>query len=423
MDVDRNRLRRNIRETAAFGAIESVDGHGRTVLTGSDADRDAREYFIDQLESAGMSVRIDPVGTIAGRWTPADVDPDATPIALGSHLDSVPQGGIFDGPLGVYGALEAIRTIQESDFSPGRPFEVISFTEEEGGRFGIGTLGSSVATGELTVEEALTLEDDEGNTLADRLSSIGFRGDDRIDPVEWNAWLELHIEQGTRLESSGTSVGIVGTITGITNCRVVIEGESDHAGSTPMNERADALVAAGVFSRRVSETASALAKEHPAAVATVGKHVVEPNVRNVIPGRVTMELDIRGVSRATMEKLVEGVRSELDEIKRTYPVETQIDRFRDDAPCEMSERCITAAAAAADTADVSDQRLHSAAMHDTANIVECTDAGLLFAPSKNGISHTPREWTEWDECAAATRVLTGAAARLAAVETDEETER
>lgn len=419
MNVDRERLRRNILDTAEFGAIDTDTGHGRTVLTGSEPDREAREYLVDTLEAVGMTVRVDPVGNIAGRWTPDGVTSDVAPVAIGSHLDSVPRGGIFDGPLGVYGALEAVRTIREADCSPERPFEVVSFTEEEGGRFGIGTLGSSVATDELSTKEALALEDDDGERLADRLSAIGFRGDDRIIPAEWDAWLELHIEQGMRLESAGASVGIVDAVTGITNCRIVIEGDSDHAGSTPMDERSDALIAAGAFTQRVSETATALAKSNPAAVATVGEHVVEPNVRNVIPGRVTMELDVRGVTRATMDELVERIRSALGKTERSYSVETSIDWFRDDPPTEMSERCIAAAAATTEAAGMPDHRLHSAAMHDTANVAAVTDAGLLFAPSEDGISHTSREWTDWDDCAAATRVLAGTAARLAGVRSDD----
>lgn len=419
MHVDRERLRRDITETGAFGAIETDEGHGRTVLTGSEADRDAREYLVDALEAAGMDVRVDPVGNVAGRWVPDGADPDARAVALGSHLDSVPRGGIFDGPLGVYGALEAVRAIQASDREPLRPLEVVSFTEEEGGRFGIGTLGSSVAVGDRSVEAALALEDDEGETLADRLSAVGFRGEDRVDPAAWDAWLELHVEQGTRLEAADASVGVVDAITGITNCRVAIEGAADHAGATPMDERTDALVAAGAFVQRVSERAAELADTNPAAVATVGEHVVEPNVRNVIPGRVTMELDVRGVSRGTMDELVERIRSALAEIERAYAVQTSIDRFRDDAPTELKKRCITAAEAAADAAGVSDERLHSAAMHDTAKVATVTDAALLFAPSENGISHTPHEWTDWDDCAAASRVLAGTAARLAAVESDD----
>lgn len=412
MDIDSKRLRRNILDTAEFGAIDSAVGRGRTLLTGSEADGEAREYLIDALEAAGMTVRIDPVGNIAGRWTPDSVEPDTPAIALGSHLDSVPRGGIFDGPLGVYAGLEAVRAIRASDRSVNRPLEVVSFTEEEGARFGIGTLGSSVATGELSVSEALELEDD-GLTLEDQLSSIGFRGRDQVNPAAWSAWLELHIEQGTRLESAGTPVGIVDAVTGITNVHVEVVGESDHAGTTPMEERSDALVAAGSFVQRVDEAASDIAAEHPAAVATVGEHAIEPNVRNVIPGRVEMELDIRGVTRGTMDALVSRIRSAADDIAAAHPVETSAEQYRHDPPTKMSDACLDAASAAADATNVTAQRLHSAAMHDTATVSEVADAGLLFAPSRDGVSHTPKEWTEWEDCAAATRVLAGAAARLA----------
>ncbi len=413
MEVDQQRLRQDILETAEFGSLDVDDGYGRTVLTGSEADRVAREYLIDRLEAEGLTVRVDPVGNIAGRWTPDGVGPDVAPIAVGSHLDSVPRGGIFDGPLGVYAALEAVRTIRTADVSLDRPLEVVSFTEEEGGRFGIGTLGSSVATGLRPVADALELEDDEGWTLRERLSAIGFNGDEQIDPAEWDAWLELHIEQGTRLESSGASVGIVDAITGITNCLVTVSGNADHAGTTLMDERADALVAAADFVSRVESIASEIASEHPAAVATVGRHTVEPNVRNVVPGHVEMELDIRDVEHETMTALVDRIRAALDEVARTYSVETTIDRFRDDAPSKMSKRCVDAAAKAADSAGLETERLHSAAMHDTANVSEVTDAGLLFAPSESGFSHSPKEWTDWDDCAASTTVLTELVARLA----------
>jgi N-carbamoyl-L-amino-acid hydrolase len=196
----------------------------------------------------------------------------------------------------------------------------------------------------------------------------------------------------------------------------VIEGAADHAGATPMDERTDALVAAGAFVQRVSEAASAVAAAHPAAVATVGDHVVEPNVRNVIPGRVTMELDVRGVTGETIDELVDRIRAAVDDVARAHSVEASLDRFRDDAPTEMTGRCVAAATDAAEAAGLDARRFHSAAMHDTANVARVADAGLLFAPSEGGVSHTPREWTDWDDCAAATRALAGAAARLAETE-------
>ncbi|MGQ3413855.1 Zn-dependent hydrolase [Natrinema sp. LN54] len=413
MEIVRERLREDILETAAFGKLGVETGHGRTVLTGSEADQAAREYFVERLESAGLTVRIDPVGNIAGRWVPDGVDPDVEPVAMGSHLDSVPQGGIFDGPLGVYGALEAVRAVQDADITPERPLEVVSFTEEEGGRFGIGTLGSSVATGSRPLEDVLELEDDEGWTLADRLSSIDFDGDETIDPTGWNAWLELHIEQATRLESTGSDVGIVDSITGITNCSADVRGEADHAGATPMDDRTDALVAAAEFVQAVEEIASDIATEHPAAVATVGRQTIEPNVRNIVPGRVNVELDIRDVEHETMDALVDRFRQRLERIAERRSVETTFDRFRDDPPSHMSDRCTTAAVDAADRCGATAKRLHSAAMHDTANVSDVTDAGLLFAPSKDGVSHNPKEWTDWDDCATATRVLAETAAQLA----------
>lgn len=418
MEVNSDRLRADIVANAEFGEFDVEAGRGRTVLTGSNADQAVRERFVDRLVAAGMTVKVDAVGNISGRWIPDDVDADTAPVAMGSHLDSVPGGGIFDGPLGVYGALEAVRAIQSADVTLDRPIEVVSFTEEEGGRFGVGTLGSSVATGAYSVSDALALEDEEGVTLADRLDDIGFDGNDSIDPTAWDAWLELHIEQGTRLESAGAAVGVVDAITGITNCSVDILGEADHAGATSMNERADALVAAGEFVQAVDAIASAIAADHPAAVATVGQQTVEPNVRNIVPGHVEMEMDIRDVQHQTMDELVDRFRTRLERISQDYPVAVRFDRYRDDAPSHMSDRCVDAALDVAAQCAIDTEQFHSAAMHDTANISRVTDSGLLFAPSEDGISHNPKEWTDWSDCATATRVLAETAIRLAGTDSE-----
>jgi len=413
VEVNQQRLRDDILANASFGDLETDEGHGRTLLTGTAADQAARERLVQRLQDAGLTVRVDPVGNIAGRWVPKDADPAAPPVVMGSHLDSVPQGGIFDGPLGVYGALEAVRTIRSADISPACPLEVVSFTEEEGGRFGIGTLGSSVATEKLSVADALALEDDNGYTLKERLSAIGFHGEDKITPSSWDGWLELHIEQGTRLERENLSVGVVDSITGITNCSVEIHGESDHAGSTSMSERSDALVAAAEFVQDVESVATEIAADNPAAVATVGQHDVEPNIRNVVPGSVTMQLDIRGVSEGTMDRLVERIHERLKQIEQHHPVTASLTRFRNDTPSHMSDQYVTTAVEAAETRGIATKQLHSAAMHDSANISTETDAGLLFAPSEDGISHNPREWTDWEDCATATHILAVSAAWLA----------
>lgn len=414
MQVDVDRLRDDLEANAAFGAVEAEDGRGRTVLTGTEADRRARDRFVERLEDAGLAVRVDPVGNIAGRWTPESADPTADAVAAGSHLDSVVRGGIFDGPLGVYGALEAVRSIQNSSIEPDRPIDVVAFTEEEGARFGLGTLGSSVAAGVRDRDRIETLTDEDGVTVRDALEGIGYRGDDALGAEQWDVWAELHVEQGTRLESTGTPVGIVDDIVGITNCLATVRGAADHAGATMMDERTDALCAAAEFVLDVERAAREAAYGgHGTAVGTVGEFGVEPSYRAIVPGGVEMRLDIRDVKYGTMNSIVDRARSSLARLEHDRGVETAFDRYRDQEPAAMSDRCIDAAHEAADEAGLASRTMHSAAMHDTANVAAVTDTVMLFAPSRDGISHTPQEWTDWTDCRRTTQVLAGTLAALA----------
>lgn len=414
MQVDGERLRRDVERTAEFGRVESEEGRGRTVRGASEANREAREYLVSRLEDAGLEVRVDAVGNVVGRWVAESADPDATPVAAGSHLDSVPAGGIFDGPLGTYGALEAVRTMREAGAEPERPVAVVSFTEEEGGRFGSGMLGSSVAAGVRGVEEALALEDDDGVSLEDALEEIGFRGEGRVNAAGWDAWLELHIEQSERLETVGVPVGIVTDITGITHCEVAIRGEANHAGATPMNDRTDALAAASEFVLDVERAAKeVVAGRSGTAVGTVGSHSVAPNATNVVPGHVECGVDVRDVEYGSMNEIVSRARSSLARLESERGVETELTREFDVEPVPMAERCRSAARGAAEAAGITTMTMHSGAAHDTMQVARVTDAGLLFAPSRDGYSHTPKEWTDWDDCATATQVLAGGLARLA----------
>ncbi|WP_227377404.1 Zn-dependent hydrolase [Haladaptatus halobius] len=408
MEVDGQRLRDDIEANAEFGALDG-EGRGRTVLTGTEANRRAREYFVERLEDARLDVRVDAVGNIAGRWMPESANPEVAAVAAGSHLDSVPEGGIFDGPLGVYAALEAVRTMRDGGVKPTRPIDVVSFTEEEGQRFADGLLGSSVATGHRSVEEALSLTDGR-TTLEDALDTAGFRGKGRIDASDWDAWLELHVEQSERLERAGIPVGVVTTITGITHCDAEIVGEANHAGATPMSERTDALTAASEFVLDVERAAPNVGET---AVGTVGKLDVRPNATNVVPGRVEMGVDIRDVNYEAMNEIVSRARDALDRLEAERGVETRFDREFDLEPTDMSDRCRKAAHEAAEDAGIDTVDLHSGAAHDTMRIADVTDAAMLFAPSRDGISHNPAEWTEWNDCAASTRVLAGALASLA----------
>jgi N-carbamoyl-L-amino-acid hydrolase len=408
--VDESRLREDLERNGEFGAVPG-EGHGRTVLTGTESNREAREYLVSRLEDAGLAVEVDAVGNIVGRWDPSGAT--GTPVASGSHLDSVPEGGIFDGPLGVYAALESVRAMQDAGIEPGRPVEVVSFTEEEGTRFSSGLLGSSVAAGEWSPEDALAMADEEGTTLGAALEAIGFRGEGRLDASEWDAWLELHVEQHTELESRGVPAGVVTAVTGITHCSVAVEGEANHAGSTPMGDRRDALCAAAEFVTDLERAANERTEVDPAAVGTVGELSVSPGARNVVPGGVETSLDIRSIERESMEHLVDAARESLDRIASDRGIRTDIEREFDVDPTPMTARCQTALREGAEAAGLETIELHSGAGHDSMTVAAVTDAGMLFAPSRDGVSHSPREWTDWGDCAAATRVLAAGLTRLA----------
>ncbi|ELZ45569.1 amidase, hydantoinase/carbamoylase family protein [Halorubrum coriense DSM 10284] len=431
LPVDADRLRADIEANAAFGRVETddPDAHARTNRTGTEANRRARDRLVERLRDAGLDVTVDAVGNVLGTWTPASADPGAAPVVSGSHLDSVPEGGIFDGPLGVYAALEGVRAMRDAGVEPDRPVGVVSFTEEEGGTFGNGLLGSSVATGELALDDALGLSNADGDPLGEALDRIGYRGGSAVDaatptgeagepttldPASWAAFYELHIEQDTVLEAAGAAVGVVTTITGITHCEAAIAGEANHAGATPMDERTDALAAASEFVLDVEAAANeVVASSSPSAVGTVGSLSVEPNATNVVPGRVEAAVDVRDVEAASMEAIVDAARDSLARLERERGVETEFERPFDVAPTPMSDRLRGAAHKAADAVGREAIDLHSGAAHDAMRVARATDASLLFAPSRDGISHNPREWTDWDDCAAATEVLAGALARVA----------
>jgi N-carbamoyl-L-amino-acid hydrolase len=305
--------------------------------------------------------------------------------------------------------------MQNAGVEPARPVEVVSFTEEEGATFGPGLLGSSVAVGERSVDEALALTDADGRTLGEALDDIGFAGESRLDAGGWDAWLELHVEQHTLLEDLGVPVGVVTDVTGITHCDAAVVGEANHAGSTPMgrNERTDALAAASEVVLAVEDAAERRTGTDPAAVATVGHLSVSPNATNVVPGRVEMGVDVRSVERDSMEHLVEETRAALTDVETHRGVETTFDRAFDVEPTPMAERCRAALVEAGERTGIATHEMHSGAAHDSMYVARVTDAGMLFAPSRDGVSHNPAEWTDWDDCADATRVLAGALAALA----------
>lgn len=414
--VNIDRLRRDIERNGQFGAVSTDEGIGRTVLPGTEANAVARENLVDRMIVTGLDVDVDAVGNITGTWVPDGCDATAAPVAVGSHLDSVPNGGIFDGPLGVYGGLEAVRAMQDAGVSPARPVQVVCFTGEEGTRFADGVLGSSVAVGALDLETALD-HSDGSETLREALAGIGFHGEGRLDASDWHAWLELHVEQSSRLEEMGAPVGVVTTITGTSRLRGVIEGTPDHTGTTTMSERTDALAAASEFVLAVERAARTGAETADTTVATVGELTVEPGVVNVVPGRVEFSVDVRDVDRAVIDGLVDRAAAALDALEAERGVTTTLERPYEIPPVDMAPACRDALHAASEGLGLEAVDIHSGAGHDTMQVATVTDAGLLFAPSHGGHSHNPLEWTHWDDCATAVDVLTGALASLAGATT------
>ncbi|WP_174790044.1 MULTISPECIES: Zn-dependent hydrolase [Haloarcula] len=413
IDIDADSLRTDIERTGEFGSVETETGRGRTALPADEANTRAREYLTDRMEELGLDVRVDAVGNIAGRWTPPTCDSTVAPVVAGSHLDSVPRGGIFDGPLGVYAALEAVRAVRNSDVVVDRPLEVVSFTGEEGTRFADGVLGSSVAAGDLSVEDALELSDG-CVSLETALEDAGFCGTGRLDASEWHAWVELHIEQGGHLEETGVPLGIVTDITGTTRGHVTIDGSADHSGTTSMQARRDALVAASELVIDIEKTANKIAATGTGtAVGTVGRLNPKPNAVNVVPGSVSMQLDLRSIEQLEIARQVRAVENSLDELERERGVDTSLDIPYDIAPTRLSERVRDAVETAASRRGVETCTLHSGAGHDTMQVANVTDAALLFAPSTGGYSHSPKEWADWSDCAVATQVLADSLALLA----------
>jgi N-carbamoyl-L-amino-acid hydrolase len=404
--VDGKRLQADIEQNSVFGDVGADVGRGRTALPADEANGEARDYLVERMEDTGLDVRVDAVGNVVGRWTPPGVDSAVAPVAAGSHLDSVPRGGIFDGALGVYTALEAVRTIQASSVEVNRPIEVVCFTGEEGTRFADGVLGSSVATGQLATDEALALSDGEV-TLRDALEEIGYHGTGHVDASEWDSWLELHIEQGGALEAAGASTGIVSDITGTVRGKVHIEGEPDHAGTTNMSDRCDALVAASDVIRTVEGAASDTASSGTGtAVGTVGELDVEPAVVNVVPGTVSLSLDIRSVDADEIRAQLDAVERSIARIETEHGVEAELETTYEVSPTELSESIRDTIRTAADRRGVETITVHSGGGHDTMQVADVTEAGLLFVPSQGGHSHSPKESVAWEDCVVATEVLT-----------------
>lgn len=395
--VDGARLNARLGELAGFGRD---DEGGNMRVAFSDADLEARAWYADLLRGAGLEVRTDEAGNLWGRRD--GTEPGLPPLVLGSHLDAVPGGGHYDGQVGAMGALEVAWTLADAGHATRHPVEVVVFPNEEGGKTGSRALVGQVEPFELDLETA------SGYTIGQGLARLG--GDpDRLEaarmaPGDVAAFLELHVEQGAVLDADGIDIGVVEGIVGIMRWEVVVEGDTNHAGTTPMPRRRDALVAASRFVDAVHRTALEMPGRQ---VATVGRLAVEPGAPNVIPGRVVLSLEIRDLSMDGIEDVYEAVRARAAAIAEETGTTFSFSRFylSEAAPTHPQIRDVVEAQARA--RGLSTLRMPSGAGHDAQSMAKIGPVGMIFVPSRDGISHDAREFTAPEDVTRGTDVLLG----------------
>jgi allantoate deiminase len=390
---------------ARFG----VDGDGVTRFAWSPEIAAVSRWLVDELEAIGLDAEIDAAGNVVGRWNAGA----GTAVAVGSHLDTVPRGGRFDGALGVISGLEAIRRLKTSGFVPSRPVWLVSFTDEEGARFRTSMLGSRAFVGE-PLDELADRRDAEGTTVRDAMAMAGFDfarlpEARAIDGV--GAYLELHIEQGRVLERAGASVGVVTGLAGILGVRATLSGRADHAGTTPMNDRRDALAGAA---RAVLEVRQMAASDPSLVRATVGTIAVEPGGFNVIPARCEFSVDLRATGSQAFEDAERRVTGLLERIAEEEGLGLELRTFHRQPPHDFDPGIVDALRAAVRDERIAGVELASGAGHDAMVLGRQVPAGMLFVPSRDGLSHTPDEYTAPEHCEAGVRVLARAIAGLGA---------
>jgi allantoate deiminase len=349
----------------------------------------AHNQVQEWIKEAGLKPSTDGVGNLYGR-NPGTESNSA--VVSGSHLDTVKGGGKLDGALGILAALAAIRFLKELYGAPRRPLEVVAFCEEEGSRFTNSYIGSRAITGRMPVAELETSKDRDGISVAQAALMCGFNPKRLQNAArkDIGAFLELHIEQGAMLEQNGKALGLVQAITGQQQMRVTFTGRADHAGTTPMNMRADALVAAAEAMVNINRMAKGA--NHP-AVATVGWITVEPGARNIVPARAEFTIDLRHSNPETKAWMVASVQNILHEAATANNVGLEIVRLMDRAPAPMSQEILSVLEAAANELNFSQQYIISGAGHDSQVMVEITPTAMLFVPSLGGRSHSSAEFT------------------------------
>lgn len=405
--IDGPRLWDSLMQMAEIGATPK-GGCNRLTLT--DLDRQARDLFAGWCEAAGCAVGVDAMGNMFARRPGSD--PSLPPILMGSHLDTQPTGGKFDGPLGVLGALEVVRTLNDLGIRTRHPLEVVNWTNEEGSRFAPAMLSSGVFAGIYDRDWAFALTDGAGLTLGGELQRIGYRGPEPVGGRPVRAYFELHIEQGPILEDEACDVGVVTHGQGQRWYEITLTGFESHAGSTPMPRRRDALLGAA----RIVEAVNRIALAHPPlAVATVGLIRSEPNSRNVIPGHVFMTAEIRHPDAATLAAMDGELRDAVAAAAQHGGLDVKLEQIFDSPPVAFDQACVAAVRGAAERLGYRHRNIVAGAGHDACNMARIAPAAMIFTPCVDGISHNEAESISPAWATAGTDVLLQAVVETAGI--------
>lgn len=394
--ISEDRLRERFDEFNTIGGTER-GGVNRPAL--SDANRAARDCLVDWFERADLSVSVDEMGNIFGHREGVRALP---PVLVGSHVDSQYNGGRFDGAIGVLGALEVIEALNDAGIETERPIEIVSWSNEEGVRFQPGTLGSGVFAGVFDRDDAHALTDKDGLRFGEELKRIGYKGTTPCEPENLHCYLEMHVEQGPKLEAAEIPVGVVDGIFGCYWLRATFEGQADHAGSTPMGERQDALVAASDVVGAVRRIA---VSDDGDLVGTVGSLEVHPNSINVIPKRVELTVDLRSYDDDRIERAANELIREIELAADREGVAFEHEELMRNTSQTFAADCVEAVERAAEDVGVGYTHMVSGAGHDAGHLNQLCPTGMIFLPSVGGVSHTEDEFTEWTDVVTGTNVL------------------
>jgi N-carbamoyl-L-amino-acid hydrolase len=388
MKIDRKRLESTIEELGRVGATERG---GLTRLALSDEDRRGRDLMVAWMRQAGLRVSVDQMGNIFGE---RPGEPGQPPVMMGSHVDSVPTGGKYDGQLGVLCGLEVIRTLNDGGVRTQHPVSLAIFTNEEGARFQPAMLASGVMAGKIPLEDAYATRDGDGVRLVDELERIGYLGPEPCIPRRMRAYLELHIEQGPLLEEDHLSVGVVEGIVAISWSRLTLHGVQDHAGPTPMRIRHDALVAAADVVAGVRSIARELGGD---VVTTVGNLTVQPNIVNAIPGTVTLSIDMRDPRSETLDTARERLDATVKDACAREGVRYELEHYWRVPYTPFAPDVVAAIERAAAATGARHRHILSGAGHDAQYMAAIGPAGMIFVPSRDGRSHCEEEFTPMDD--------------------------